>query len=108
MGGLKGVQPGDELIVSDPRSPRRRPNRATVASVGRTWVTARGGLRYRIDDGRDECGATVAEVPADYEERMACHALREDLREAGILTGGAELSRPQLEAILAIVKEGAR
>jgi hypothetical protein len=50
-GGLKGLKPGDPIVVSDQQ---KMTYRREVAHVGRVWLTDSHGDKFKIDNGQGE------------------------------------------------------
>lgn len=120
MGNLKGVKPGDELLLTGNDIQRKwmnkEPRRVTVHKVGRTLVHA---LRYpgrtdgptdayRIESGviNDNYGDTQLWKPEDFEREK----MRDEL-EAALKRHGVEVWRKTqpidvLEKLLAVLEEG--
>ncbi|MFH8483036.1 hypothetical protein [Streptomyces sp. NPDC018055] len=119
MSSLKGVKPGDELLLlvhfGGRREKEQEPKTVTVHKVGQTLVHILrrpelgpdGGTHtYRIEDGvaNDGYGHASLTTRAAYEERHKRAALIKALRERGIQEdpyGRNEHSTATLEALLA-------
>jgi GH24 family phage-related lysozyme (muramidase) len=119
MGSLKGVQPGDELLLVDRSSIQRKardqkPRTRTVHKVGTKLVHVLkhegepefGTNAYRIDSGiiNDGYGHSELLKPEDWEVEK-----RRDDVEAALRVHGVEVWRkkqpvPVLEKILAVLE----
>jgi hypothetical protein len=119
MGNLKGVQPGDELLLVDRSSIQRKardqqPRTRIVYKVGTKLVHVlrfedvpeRGTDAYRIENGiiNDGYGHSELWKPEDWALEQTRHELEAALRRHGVEVWRKQQPVPVLEKILAVLE----